>query len=446
MVPTPSVAMKELILPYSTRTPLAQPTSPPAAMVRMTTKGQGTLASVEFHRHDVHEPDIVGDREIVVAGGDHQHLGKRQQRDRRVVAEDGSEGLRAGEGLRQQDREKDDEKNAEEEEAVRRKDVQRHRPDALGPRWWSGAGVGHGGVYRRRHLCVEPFVRAHGMTPSTTGVGTALIPPTASRQRLDAQLFARQLDEDAAAAEGEHPVADLDQLVEIGRDDDGCGAGRRVLRHHVVDLRLGTDIDADGRVFQDEDAIALAGPPRQHDLLLVAAGERRHVAVGIGRPHVELSQDRRGFRRLGAAAAQAEAGMPEIDGIEEEVLLDRHGGGEGFLGPLSLAKPSLSRNPLGRRGDPRHLAADCNAAARPRDDPRDCPADRFMAGAAKPREARPSSPHSRGTRRDRHGLSGAPLTSIAASASARRRGTMRAAGARPTISLTSCSGATLAGR
>ncbi len=112
--------MNELILAYSTSTPLIQPMTPPAAIVTTTTSGHGSTGVGEQpHRDDVHEPDIVGDREVVVAGRDHQHLGEREQRDGRVVAEDGAEGLDAGEGLRQEDRENDDQKDAEDEQAVR---------------------------------------------------------------------------------------------------------------------------------------------------------------------------------------------------------------------------------------------------------------------------------------------------------------------------------------
>ena len=87
--------MKESIRAYSTSTPLTQPTRPPPATVSDDHQRPGQSGvGQQPHRQDVHQPDIVGDREIVVAGGDHHHLGQGEQRDRGVVAEDGAERLR----------------------------------------------------------------------------------------------------------------------------------------------------------------------------------------------------------------------------------------------------------------------------------------------------------------------------------------------------------------
>ena len=58
----------------------------------------------EAHGDDVHEADRVGDRQIVVAAGDHQHLGHGEQRHGGVVAEDRPHRLDAGESAGQQER------------------------------------------------------------------------------------------------------------------------------------------------------------------------------------------------------------------------------------------------------------------------------------------------------------------------------------------------------
>ena len=101
-------------------------------------------------------------------------------------------------------------------------------------------------------------------------------------QRRGGELVARQLGDDLAAAEGQHAVADVDQLLDVRGDHDVGGARLAVGQHHAVDLGLGADVDADGRILQHDDPVFLPGPAGQHDLLLVAARQRADVAVRIG--------------------------------------------------------------------------------------------------------------------------------------------------------------------
>ena len=43
-----------------------------------------------------------------------------------------------------------------------------------------------------------------------------------------------------------------------------------------IDLRLGADVDADGRLVEDEELGPVIEPFTDHDLLLIAAGQARN--------------------------------------------------------------------------------------------------------------------------------------------------------------------------
>ena len=62
---------------------------------------------------------------------------------------------------------------------------------------------------------------------------------------------------------------------QIGRDDEDAGAGVGESREDGVDLVLGGDVDAAGRLVDDEDFRIGLQPPREQRLLLVAARESR---------------------------------------------------------------------------------------------------------------------------------------------------------------------------
>ena len=54
--------------------------------------------------------------------------------------------------------------------------------------------------------------------------------------------------------------------------------------HQTVDLLLGADVDAVRGLVEDEHAGARLEPLREHDLLLVAAGEGADRVLGVARP------------------------------------------------------------------------------------------------------------------------------------------------------------------
>ena len=88
-------------------------------------------------------------------------------------------------------------------------------------------------------------------------------------------LVALERRDRLAARHHDHAVAEPFELLRVaGGDDDGDAAGGD-LSQDAVDLGAGADVDALRRLVGDEDRRLGEHRPRHHDLLLVAAGERR---------------------------------------------------------------------------------------------------------------------------------------------------------------------------
>ena len=92
-----------------------------------------------------------------------------------------------------------------------------------------------------------------------------------------------------------------DQLGELRRDEDHALALLGELLHEPVDLVLALDVDAVGRLVEDEDVGARVEPLGQHDLLLVAAREVAHRVLDVG------DLDVRGARRAPSCALRSAA-------------------------------------------------------------------------------------------------------------------------------------------
>ena len=69
------------------------------------------------------------------------------------------------------------------------------------------------------------------------------------------------------------PVADAEQFGHFRRDHDDALAGCRQLVDDTINLVFRTDVDAAGRLVEDQNLGVGHQPFRQHDLLLVAAGQ-----------------------------------------------------------------------------------------------------------------------------------------------------------------------------
>ena len=94
--------------------------------------------------------------------------------------------------------------------------------------------------------------------------------PRSGCPRATSSLVARARDE-PAAAEHVQRVGQFVDLGQIGRDQDDAGALLQQRAEQPVDFGLGADVDADGRLVEDEQLGAVVEPFADDDLLLVAA-------------------------------------------------------------------------------------------------------------------------------------------------------------------------------
>src|SRR5262252_2104061 len=119
------------------------------------------------------------------------------------------------------------------------------------------------------------------------------LPPGSSRRRSDGQVqhvvFAElrpfELAADAALVHHRDAVAHADHLFHVGRDhqDRDAGVGQRA--QQAVDLALAADVDAAGRLVEDDHPGFHRQPLGQRHLLLVAT--RQHARGGAHRRRAE---------------------------------------------------------------------------------------------------------------------------------------------------------------
>jgi len=83
------------------------------------------------------------------------------------------------------------------------------------------------------------------------------------------------LSHDPPLAHHGHAVREADELGQFRTDHDARKSLRREVGDDAVDLGLRADIDAAGRLVDDEDARLRLEPARERELLLVAARQRR---------------------------------------------------------------------------------------------------------------------------------------------------------------------------
>ena len=110
-------------------------------------------------------------------------------------------------------------------------------------------------------------------------------------QILDRELVSAKLGDDPAPVEDDSAVANLGDLLEVGRHDHDRRAGLESDVEEAVDLGLGTDVDAGGRILEDIDLGGEVQPAPDHDLLLVAAGEKLDRQAGIVGPEADLAAE-----------------------------------------------------------------------------------------------------------------------------------------------------------
>ena len=101
--------------------------------------------------------------------------------------------------------------------------------------------------------------------------------PATSASRVS--RVALELREHAPLVEDEDAVHQRHVLLHLRREHHDGGAARRQVVEQRVDVGLGARVDAAGRVVEHHDVRLRREPARDHDLLLVAAGERRDAVA-----------------------------------------------------------------------------------------------------------------------------------------------------------------------
>ena len=108
----------------------------------------------------------------------------------------------------------------------------------------------------------------------------------------------------------------------------------------ALDVGLRADVDAAGRLVEDEQLRGGRQPAREQDLLLVAAGQVAGEHAGVGRSHAE-SRDVLGHQA--SCSAAADSAQPAAASLHAE---------HDVLGHGQVADDALGPAVLGREGDP----------------------------------------------------------------------------------------------
>ena len=104
--------------------------------------------------------------------------------------------------------------------------------------------------------------------------------PVAARMIEASSASARDSSADQPAlAEHQHPIGHAQHLGELRRDHQHGHALGHQLVEEAVDLGLGPDVDAAGRLVDDQHRRLAGQPLAEHDLLLVATRQCRDRVV-----------------------------------------------------------------------------------------------------------------------------------------------------------------------
>ncbi len=136
-------------------------------------------------------------------------------------------------------------------------------------------------------------------------------------------LVAAEGGDHMAPGHDDHPVAEPLELLGVRRRDDHRHAGVGDLAQDPVDLRPRADVDTLGRLVGQEDGRLRQQRAGHHDLLLVAAGERRDRGLHRRGLDVEGPQLRADDLDL-ATAADEPAHAEAVERGDGRVLAHRH--------------------------------------------------------------------------------------------------------------------------
>ncbi len=122
----------------------------------------------------------------------------------------------------------------------------------------------------------------------------------------------RVLRDDLALVHDEDPVRERQDLLELERDEEDRPAPVSLLDEPPVDELDRTDVEPSRRLRGDEDARIAVDLAGEHDLLLVAAGERARPASAGPPPRTSNSLEEprvaRSTRRAGNSQPKREFG------------------------------------------------------------------------------------------------------------------------------------------
>ena len=245
------------------------------------------------------------------------------------------------------------------------------------PRPRSGAGGRHAGLKHR----AAPSPRA-GL------VARRRIPGRGEHHPLLGRLVARDLGGDPALVQDEDPVRHRQDLGQVARDQDDREARGGELGDDPVDLDLGADVDAAGRLVEDQHA---SGRSPATSRGRPSAGCRRTAPRPAGRRRSSARRTGRCTRgRPSAPSARAGQEAREQPGQDRQghVLGDREVEDEAFLVAVlgQVGDARRSSPPTGRRSRRPVPASRISPASR-----RSIP-NRTRATSVRPAPTRPAKP------------------------------------------------------
>ena len=172
---------------------------------------------------------------------------------------------------------------------------------------------------------------------------------------------AGKLADDPPGEQHDDPVGEGKQLVEVLGDQQHAAAGVAHSAQLVVDVGVGADVEAAGRLGGDErPGVTGEGPGEEH-LLQVAPGQPANGVVRLG-ADVEVGDQPSSVLADTAALRQAVAPEP-VEVLEDEVLLDGQSGDDAAAAVLGDPPESGTDASDGIDGSDVH-AVDVHAARR----------------------------------------------------------------------------------
>ncbi|ABB10162.1 hypothetical protein Bcep18194_B0045 [Burkholderia lata] len=257
-------------------------------------------------RDDARERDDRRDRQVDLAEREHEHHRHRDradQRDRQQQALDVARREEVRHGQRQ-----------------RREQHEKHHHDAGAVDQLPHAAArsrGYGGGIGGRGRALGLHCLAHVVCIPVDRCG-ALARQREFDQRVGRRLRLRDLARDPSFLHHDDPVRHADHLGQVARHENHRAARFREFVEQVVDFRARADVDAARRLVHQEHVDAFGQPAREHDLLLVAAGQRadRRVAVaGLDREPLDVALRKLAFApRVEQHARRAE--MPACADVQ----------------------------------------------------------------------------------------------------------------------------------